>query len=62
MLERENPKIVTKLKTDDENWFEYLYLTFGPSIYGFVSCYIYVITIDGNALKERIGVLCLLLQ
>ena len=52
MLERENSKIVTKLKIDDENRFEYLFLTFGPCIYGFVSCYRLIIAFDGTHLKE----------
>ena len=44
---------MTKLKIDDENRFGYLFLVFGPCIYGFVSCCKLVITIDGTHLEEK---------
>ena len=53
MLERENPRTVTKLKVDDETRFEYLFLSFGPCINDFVSCCRSVIMIDGIHLKEK---------
>ena len=53
MLERENPRTVTKLKVDDETRFEYLFLSFGPCINGFVSCCRIVIVIDGTHFKGK---------
>ena len=35
LLQHENPEIMTKLKIDDENRFEYLFLPFGPCIFSF---------------------------
>ena len=42
-----------KLKIDDENRFEYLFLTLGPCIYDFVSSCRPVIAIDGTHLKRK---------
>ena len=53
MIKWENPRTVTKLKIDDENIFEYLFLTLGPCISGFVSCCRLVIAIDGTHLQGK---------
>ena len=58
MSERENQGTVTKLNTDNENRFEYLFLTFGPYIFGFVLCYRPVMQLMEHTLKESIVYEC----
>ena len=41
------------MKTDDENRFEYLFLTLGPHINDFHSCCKPIIAIDGTHLKRK---------
>ena len=53
MLERKNPAIVMKLKVDDENGFEYMFMALDPCINDFVSCCRSVIMIDEIHLKEK---------
>ena len=53
MLEKENPSIVTKLLMDEENMFEYAFMSLGPSITSFIECCRPVIVIDGTHLKEK---------
>ena len=38
MLESENPGTVTKIQTDEENKFEYLFMALGLCIFGFTAC------------------------
>ena len=53
MFQHENPRIVKKLKIDDENKFEYLFLALVPYIFCFASRCRHVIFIDGTHLKEK---------
>ena len=53
MLEREYLGIVTKLKVNDENMLEYLFLALCLCINGFVSCCKPIIMINGTHLKEK---------
>ena len=53
MLKKENLRIVTKLKIDEENRFEYLFMTLGLCINGFQSCNKPVIMVDGTHLKGK---------
>ena len=50
---------MTKLKVDDENGFEYLFLELSPCINGFVSC---CMRLMEHTLKESLELLCLSLQ
>ena len=51
MLEQEYLGTVTKLKVNDENMLEYLFLALCLCINGFVQCCRLVIAIDGTHLK-----------
>ena len=53
MLEKENPGTITKLLKDEENRFEYAFMSLGPSITGFKECCRPVIVIDGTHLKGK---------
>ena len=53
MLEQKNLGTMTKLKIDDENRFEYLFLALSPCIFGFISCCRLVIAVDGTHLKGK---------
>ena len=58
MLEKENPSIVTKLLMDEENRFEYAFMSLGPSIIDFKECCKPLIVINGTHLKGKfLGVL-----
>ena len=46
-----NPGTITRIKTDEFNCFEYLFVTFGQSIRGFVSYIRHVLKVDGTTLK-----------
>ena len=51
MPEKENLGIVTKLLMNEENTFEYTFMSFGPSITSFKDCCRPLIVIDGTHLK-----------
>ena len=53
MLEKENPGTVTKLLMDEENRFEYVFMSLDSSIIGFKECCRPVIVIDGTHLKGK---------
>ena len=53
LFRSENLRIVTKLKIDEENRFEYLFMTLGLCINGFQSCNKPVIMVDGTHLKGK---------
>ena len=53
MLEKENPGIITKLLMDEENKFEYTFMSLGSSITSFKECCRPVIVIDGTHLKGK---------
>ena len=48
-----NPGTITRIKTNEFNCFEYLFVAFRPSIRGFVSCIRHVLVVDGTVLKGR---------
>ena len=52
MLEREKPRTVKTLQTDEENRFEYFFMALGVSISGFRACKP-VVAIDGTYLKGK---------
>ena len=52
MLERENPGTVTKIQTDEENIFEYLFMALGLCISGFIASRP-VLAIDGTHFKGK---------
>ena len=52
MLERENPWTMTKIQTDEENWFEYLFMALGLCISRFTACRP-VLAIDGIHFKGK---------
>ena len=53
ILEKENLRIMTKLKTDDENRFEYLFLAFCSWINDFRSCCKSTIAFDETHLNGK---------
>ena len=53
MIEKENLGTVIKLKTNEENMFEYLFMAHDPYINGFRHCFRPVIAVDGMHFKEK---------
>ena len=52
MLKRENPGTVTRIQTDEENRFEYLFMTLDLCLSGFTTC-IPVLAIDGTHFRRK---------
>ena len=52
MPERENPGMVTKIQTDEENRFEYLFMALDLCLSGFTTC-IPVLAIDGTHFRGK---------